>query len=154
MIKALQIAAAEDMEQLGAQFSTHCLPGCIITLQGEIGTGKTTWIRGFLRGQGHTGAVNSPTYILVTDYLLDTIQIYHFDLYRLNNLAELDTIGFGDYFDGSSICLIEWPERAGARLPDADLVLHIQYQHTARLVTICSYTEAGNNIARAVFPSE
>ena len=81
----------------------------VIFLEGDLGTGKTTLCRGILRSRGHQGAVKSPTFTLVEPYDFDSGPVFHFDLYRLEETDELEGIGFEEYLDTSSICVIEWP---------------------------------------------
>ncbi len=116
-----RITSADHMESLGAHFATHLTGRSLFYLQGQLGSGKTTFVRGLLRALGHGGKVKSPTYTLVEPYFVAGYQIYHFDLYRITTPDELESIGYRDYFDGHGICLLEWPERACGRLPLADV---------------------------------
>jgi len=119
----------EAQLQLAAAIAVNTQPGTIIFLDGDLGTGKTTLVRGFLQSLGFTGNVKSPTYTLVEPYLIDKQQIYHFDLYRLASPDELEYAGGRDYFDNLSICLIEWPEKAEGYLPMADLICQLSYKN-------------------------
>ena len=99
----------------------------IVTLAGDLGTGKTTLVRGLLRARGIEGAVKSPTYTLVEHYLISSLYFYHFDFYRFTNPNEWDYAGMSDYFRDDAVCIVEWPERVGDRLPAADLALSLSY---------------------------
>ena len=109
------------MQKLGGAIATVCKPDWIIYLCGELGTGKTTLVRGFLRKLGWHGAVRSPTFTLLEPYKFNDMSIYHFDLYRLMHAEEFIYIGGRDCFTEQSICLVEWPERGKGFLPEADL---------------------------------
>ncbi len=139
----LTIASAADMEALGARLARACRGAALITLQGELGTGKTTLVRGFLRGLGHQGKVKSPTYTLVEPYEFGARRVYHFDLYRLGAAAELDDIGLRDYLGAEALCLVEWPERGATRLPVPDLRIDLDYAGSARSVALTAHSPCG-----------
>src|SRR3979490_1483010 len=90
--------------------------GRFLHLRGELGTGKTTVVRGLLRGLGFTGRVKSPSYTLVEPYSISRLNLYHFDFYRFKDRSEWLSSGFREYFNADSVCLVEWPERAGTLL--------------------------------------
>ena len=122
------------MLTLGSELSQRLTAPCVIFLRGQLGAGKTTLVRGFLRGLGYQGNVKSPTYTLVEDYRFGSFNCYHFDLYRLTEPEEIESIGIRDYLDTEAICLIEWPEKAEGCLPSADLQIRIEVQQKGRRV--------------------
>jgi len=142
----LDIIDAPAMEALGQKLASLSPPGCKLFLQGELGAGKTTLVRGFLRGHGYEGIVKSPTYTLIEPYQLNDLEIFHFDLYRINDPEELESIGLRDYFSGSGICLLEWPEKGAALLGSPDVFIQIQYQDDQRKVSLEAKTSVGNDI--------
>ena len=149
MTMLLTIASAEDMEALGARLAQVCRGGALITLQGELGAGKTTLVRGLLRGLGYQGKVKSPTYTLVEPYELGERRVYHFDLYRLGAAEELDDIGLRDYLDAEALCLVEWPERGATRLPQADLHIVLNYAGSARTASLTAHSDRGQALFEA-----
>ena len=100
--------------------------GALIYLSGNLGAGKTTLTRGVLRGLGFSGRVKSPTYALVELYVVSKLNLYHFDFYRFGEPEEWQEAGFRDLFNGSNICLVEWPEKAGELLPLPDLRIALE----------------------------
>lgn len=140
-----QINGETEMLELGTWLSSQVQAPALILLSGDLGAGKTTFTRGFLRGLGYSGQVKSPTFTLVEPYDLDGTSILHFDLYRLADPDELEFIGFRDYLAASSYCLIEWPERAADYLPAADLLLTITGSGDSRRVQVASQTVAGTS---------
>jgi len=124
------------MQLFGSQLAATLQPGKTVFLYGELGAGKTTLVRGFLRTLGVTRAVKSPTYTLVEPYLLKGTKIFHFDLYRLADPDELEYIGIRDYFDGTATCFVEWPERGASLLPEPDLKIRILYQSRGRILQL------------------
>lgn len=144
------IKTAATMEKLGAKLANACEHAAIIFLYGDLGAGKTTLVRGFLRALGHVGAVKSPTYTLVETYKIAGKLIFHFDLYRLANSEELEYIGVRDYFGADSICLVEWPERGLDILPQPDLIIAIKIIDSGRNVEINAKTPKGEQILEVI----
>lgn len=126
------LADAAATEALGAALAAVLPWGSVVFLEGELGAGKTTLMRGFLGGLGHRGPVKSPTYTLVEAYPFEAGTVYHFDLYRLSDPEELEYIGIRDFFGEQSICVVEWPERGAGVLPAADLSLRLSYAAEGR----------------------
>ena len=97
----------------------------LVALEGDLGAGKTTLVRGILRALGFSGAVKSPTYTLLEPYNLGGLDLYHFDLYRLESAEELEFVGFEEILDGPGIKLFEWPQRGAGWLPTPDLLVRL-----------------------------
>lgn len=114
------------------------LRGQVLHLRGDLGAGKTTLVRGLLRALGHAGRVKSPTYTLVEPYSLSKLYFYHFDFYRFKDQAEWLNSGFREHFNPGSLCVVEWPERAGAMLPPPDLEIELRYRGAAREASLVS----------------
>lgn len=106
---------------LGAALAPCMAAGLVVYLDGDLGAGKTTLVRGLLRSLGETGPVKSPTYALVEIHVVSGLDLYHFDFYRINQPEEYFDAGLDEYFDGKGVCLVEWPERAAPYVPAADL---------------------------------
>lgn len=134
----------------GARFYRALAPGCLVFLQGNLGAGKTTFVRGCLRAAGHQGPVKSPTFTLVEEYGLEGRSVFHFDLYRLNDPEELEWMGMRDYLGPDSICFIEWPERGEGGLPAADVEVSIAIEGPSRSAALRACSEAGEKILRAL----
>ncbi|WP_114326927.1 tRNA (adenosine(37)-N6)-threonylcarbamoyltransferase complex ATPase subunit type 1 TsaE [Candidatus Colwellia aromaticivorans] len=126
--------------------SDKAQPALIVYLNGDLGAGKTTLTRGFVRGMGHKGNVKSPTYTLVEPYELPPWQVYHFDLYRLGDAEELEYMGIRDYFAENCCCFIEWPEKGAGILAKADIVIELDYQDEQRTVVLDAFTARGEAV--------
>ncbi|HEX5419997.1 MAG TPA: tRNA (adenosine(37)-N6)-threonylcarbamoyltransferase complex ATPase subunit type 1 TsaE [Gammaproteobacteria bacterium] len=120
-------------------------------LRGDLGSGKTTWVRAMLRGLGYGGRVPSPTYTLVEHYPLEELVVAHFDLYRLAGSVELENLGFRDWLaEPAAWLLIEWPERGGDLAARCDLELEFQIVGTdSRRVAAAAHSSGGETALRA-----
>lgn len=154
MSETLFLADTEATERLGATLAACCKGGEALYLYGDLGAGKTTFVRGFLRSLGHTGAVKSPTYTLVEPYEAGGRRVYHFDLYRLGDPQELEYMGIRDYLDGEALLLIEWPQQGAGVLPPADLELHLGYHLAGRQIETLAHTEKGAQLLRCLHRSQ
>ena len=114
----------EDTFALGQKIGELVKPGTVISLVGDLGVGKTVFTQGLAKGLGITEPVNSPTFTIVQVYDGGRLPFYHFDVYRIGDIEEMDEIGYEDYFYGEGVCLIEW----------ADLIRELLPEHTGRIV--------------------
>lgn len=130
---------------LGAALAGVLKPGLVIHLHGDLGTGKTTLTRGLLRGLGHTGPVKSPTYTLVELYVISGYSVYHFDFYRFNSPQEWYDAGLEEHFDGTSVCVVEWPEKADGLSPPPDIEIRFEAHGDARQVSLEGNSERGTS---------
>jgi len=117
--------------------------GMVIFLEGDLGAGKTTLVRGLLRALGYADKVKSPTYTMIELYAISRLNLYHFDFYRFDLAEEFLDAGFDEYFAGEGICLVEWPEKAGAYLPPADLRLRLSVLADGRRAELRYGSEKG-----------
>jgi tRNA threonylcarbamoyladenosine biosynthesis protein TsaE len=134
----------------GALLARLCAGRGLITLSGDLGSGKTTLCRALLRALGHEGPVKSPTYTLVEPYDLPQYRVQHYDLYRLADPEELDYLGLRDFVGPETLTLIEWPEKAASALPPIDLALDLRVQEGGRRLCWQGCSPSGHQIAAAL----
>jgi tRNA threonylcarbamoyladenosine biosynthesis protein TsaE len=133
--------APGETAALAERLANACKPGEIYCLDGDLGVGKTLFSQGFAKGLGITEPVNSPTFTIVQVYEEGRLPLYHFDVYRIGDVSEMDEIGYEDYFFGDGVCLIEWAELVGEIIPtdahririEKDLSRGMDY----RRITVC-----------------
>ena len=109
---------AKDTYELGEKIGQMAKPGMVISLTGDLGVGKTVFTQGLAKGLGIEEPVNSPTFTIVQVYQEGRLPLYHFDVYRIGDIEEMDEIGYEDYFYGEGVCLIEWADLIREILPE------------------------------------
>ena len=109
---------AKDTYKLGEKIGQMAKPGMVISLTGDLGVGKTVFTQGLAKGLGIEEPVNSPTFTIVQVYEEGRLPLYHFDVYRIGDIEEMDEIGYEDYFYGEGVCLIEWADLIREILPE------------------------------------
>jgi tRNA threonylcarbamoyladenosine biosynthesis protein TsaE len=146
----LTLETADATVAVGAALAASILKAApaslCIYLEGELGAGKTTFARGFIHGFGHTGRVPSPTYTLVEPYDCGDYRIYHLDLYRLNDGAELEYLGISEMTGPGKLLLVEWPGRAPEALPAADVGIVLKVNPPGRTLELSALSPAGESV--------
>ncbi|MBU3695980.1 MAG: tRNA (adenosine(37)-N6)-threonylcarbamoyltransferase complex ATPase subunit type 1 TsaE [Rhodocyclaceae bacterium] len=137
----------------GASLAACLQPGTVVFLEGDLGAGKTTLARALIRALGHTGPVKSPTYSLVEVYVISSLYLYHFDFYRFESPEEFLDAGLGEYFNDTSVCLVEWPERAQGCVPPADLRLRLHHAGVGRVLEAVADSPQGQACLSALTPA-
>ena len=144
---------------LGAALARALVPGLAIHLHGDLGAGKTALTRALLHAAGHVGTVKSPTYTLSEPYRIvldgETVNVIHFDLYRMGSPEEFLDAGFREDFNGHNICIVEWPEKADPVLPPPDLNVSLSVSGQGRDVELQALSHLGSLcLDRLTFPSQ
>lgn len=122
----LETRSSRETYELGRLMGEKALAGQIYCLDGDLGTGKTVFAQGFAAGLGISGPVNSPTFTIIQQYEEGRLPFYHFDVYRIGDVEEMDEIGYEDYFYGDGVCLIEWSELIREILPEEIVRVRIE----------------------------
>ncbi len=126
MKQVFETFSSEETFKLGEEFGRNACAGQIYTLKGDLGVGKTVFTQGFAAGLDIDGPVNSPTFTIIQEYEEGRIPFYHFDVYRIGDVEEMDEIGYEDYFYGNGVCLIEWAELIAEILPKERIPIFIE----------------------------
>ncbi len=142
-------ADATATEALGAALAASFVAApqraVVVLLRGELGAGKTTLARGLLRGLGVTGSIRSPTFAVLKPHETTHARVVHLDLYRLTSATDLEQLGLGDYDEGGTLWLVEWPERGSGALPPADLELLLVAAAQSHRIDLHSCSELGRD---------
>ncbi len=120
----------DELQDWGRKLGAASKAPLLITLKGDLGAGKTTLAQAICAGYGVTEEVTSPTYALVHKYSSPRSSVYHVDLYRLSKESDLTNIGWDDIISEAALVIVEWPDRAGSRLPANHLPIALDYSHT------------------------
>jgi tRNA threonylcarbamoyladenosine biosynthesis protein TsaE len=145
MAEHLSLPGEPATLRLGEALAAGAANGLVLHLKGELGSGKTTLVRGLVHALGHSGRVKSPTYTLLEPYSLLRLNLYHFDFYRFKNQSEWLSSGFREHFNPQSFCIVEWPERAGDLIALPDLTIHLGYDGQAREAALTMHSKPGED---------
>ena len=127
----------KETEQFAASLASKLKKNAVLAFSGDLGAGKTCFVRGLANGLGFTGTVNSPTFSLVNEYLGGRLPLYHFDMYRIETWDDLETTGFFEYLNEDGILAVEWSENIENALPENTIRIEIQPIHeNARKITV------------------
>lgn len=128
-MQTLESFSQEETFNIGKNFAGTCKPGQVICLTGDLGVGKTVFTQGFAKGLSVEEYVDSPTFTIVKEYHSGIMPFYHFDVYRIGDVSEMDEIGYEEYFYGEGICLVEWGKLVEEILPDDCIYVTIKKDH-------------------------
>lgn len=154
----LHLHDAAATASLAGRLAPCIAPGFVLYLSGELGTGKTSFVRALLRALGFDGRVKSPSFSLLESYNLSRFRLYHFDFYRFDSQQDWLDAGFEEFFGAPHVAVVEWPERAAGTLPAADLHLFLRFEDDAesesRVVEAVAGTERGFACLKALVPGD
>ena len=136
----------QQLQRFAEKLAYELRAPMIFWLEGDLGAGKTTFARALIQALGHQGRVKSPTYGLLEQYQIDSMQVLHMDLYRINDPGELEFLGLVDLMDQQTILLIEWPDKGGQWLPEPDFIFNFSYAGAGRELQWIACTESARNV--------
>lgn len=125
--RTINIKNEEETKEFGLKIGQEAVPGQVIGLIGDLGTGKTTLTKYIARGLGVEENISSPTFVIVREYHGGRMPLYHFDVYRIGDPEELFDIGADEYFDGDGLCVVEWADMVMPQLPEDSMFICIEY---------------------------
>ena len=126
MTQSMESNSEKETWEIGNRIAQQCEAGTIVLLHGDLGVGKTVFTKGFAAGLGVEEPVNSPTFTIIQIYESGRLPLYHFDVYRIADVEEMDEIGYEDYFFGDGVCLIEWADLIQEILPPDVIAIEIE----------------------------
>ncbi|MCC2624764.1 MAG: tRNA ((37)-N6)-threonylcarbamoyltransferase complex ATPase subunit type 1 TsaE [Burkholderiales bacterium] len=145
-----QLNSLSDTHTLAGLIAEVIVPNFVITLNGDLGAGKTTLVREILQAMGVTGSIKSPTFTYVEPYHLDYIDIFHFDLYRFSSADEWLDMGFDEYFINPHLCFIEWAEKANGLIPEMDWDITLSINNEIHSCRITAHTNKGQECLKSL----
>ena len=122
----IETKTPQETFEVGKKIGENARPGQIYTLTGDLGAGKTVFTQGVAAGLGITEPISSPTFTIIQEYESGRLPLYHFDVYRIGDIEEMEEIGYDDYFFGQGICLIEWADLIEEILPENLIKIRIE----------------------------
>ena len=122
----IETRSPEETFAVGKSLGEKAFPGQVLTLTGDLGVGKTVFTQGLAEGLGIEEPINSPTFTIVQEYHEGRLPLYHFDVYRIADVSEMDEIGYEEYFFSDGVCLIEWGTLIEELLPDSTITITIE----------------------------
>ena len=122
----IETRSPEETFAVGKSLGEKAFPGQVLTLIGDLGVGKTVFTQGLAEGLGIEEPINSPTFTIVQEYHEGRLPLYHFDVYRIADVSEMDEIGYEEYFFSDGVCLIEWGTLIEELLPDSTITITIE----------------------------
>lgn len=125
-MRRVESYSAADTFKIGKELGSKALPGQVYCLEGELGAGKTVFTQGFASGLGIIETVNSPTFTILQEYWEGRMPFYHFDVYRITDVEEMEEVGYSDYFYGDGVCLVEWAGMIADILPTEQVQITIK----------------------------
>ena len=125
--RTINIKNEKETKEFGLKIGQEAVPGQVIGLIGDLGTGKTTLTKYIARGLGVEENISSPTFMIVREYHGGRMPLYHFDVYRIGDPEELFDIGADEYFDGDGLCVVEWADMVMPQLPEDSMFICIEY---------------------------
>ena len=126
IMKIIETYSPEETFQAGKRLGEQAGKGQVYCLDGDLGVGKTVFTQGFAKGLGIQSDVNSPTFTIIQQYEEGRLPLYHFDVYRIGDISEMDEIGYEDCFYGEGVCLIEWASLVEEIIPETAIEIRIE----------------------------